>query len=162
MSTKLARRLFFLYPTGAEPSPSKDNRGNSMRSSALIAPPLPPPSFPGEPLSATRCSGAELARASLMSVLALNSITCSSPLTSFYWSSCGASDTNSVSATSQRCSSRGDSNSTRKHYAINAVREWEVRFAPLITQQLRRSRRGKAGKSWLCWLLLSSVPDTGI
>jgi transposase-like protein len=30
------------------------------------------------------------------------------------------------------------------------VREWEERFAPLITQQLRTRRRGKAGKSWYC------------
>lgn len=29
-----------------------------------------------------------------------------------------------------------------------AVRDWEWRFAPLIAEQLRRRRRGKAGRSW--------------
>ncbi len=29
-----------------------------------------------------------------------------------------------------------------------AVRDWEARFAPLITNQLRYRRRGKAGHSW--------------
>jgi len=29
-----------------------------------------------------------------------------------------------------------------------AVREWERRFAPLLTEQLRTKRRGKAGQSW--------------
>src|ERR1700730_13258053 len=28
------------------------------------------------------------------------------------------------------------------------VRDWEVRFAPLRTEQLRTKRYGKAGKSW--------------
>ena len=28
------------------------------------------------------------------------------------------------------------------------VRDWEARFAPLITDQLRRKRRGQAGMSW--------------
>jgi putative transposase len=35
-------------------------------------------------------------------------------------------------------------------FTHEAVREWEVRFAPLITQQLRSKRGGKAGKSWYC------------
>jgi putative transposase len=30
------------------------------------------------------------------------------------------------------------------------VRDWEARFAPLIAQQLRSKRSGKAGKSWYC------------
>jgi len=29
-----------------------------------------------------------------------------------------------------------------------AVRDWEKRFAPLITKQLRARRKGKAGRSW--------------
>ncbi len=29
-----------------------------------------------------------------------------------------------------------------------AVRDWEARFAPLATEQLRARRRGKAGRSW--------------
>src|SRR4051794_35786313 len=33
-------------------------------------------------------------------------------------------------------------------FTHETVREWEERFAPLITQQLRSRRRGKAGKSW--------------
>jgi putative transposase len=33
-------------------------------------------------------------------------------------------------------------------FTHEAVRDWEARFAPLITQQLRSRRRGKAGKSW--------------
>src|SRR5450756_2096369 len=28
------------------------------------------------------------------------------------------------------------------------VRDWEARFAPLLTEQLRSRRRGKAGRSW--------------
>ncbi len=28
--------------------------------------------------------------------------------------------------------------------------DWETRFAPLITEQLRTKRRGKAGASWFC------------
>src|SRR5205085_12042751 len=31
-----------------------------------------------------------------------------------------------------------------------AVRNWEARFAPLITQQLRPRRKGKVGYSWHC------------
>jgi putative transposase len=33
-------------------------------------------------------------------------------------------------------------------FTREAVSEWEERFAPLITQQLRAKRRGKAGRSW--------------
>jgi putative transposase len=33
-------------------------------------------------------------------------------------------------------------------FTHEAVREWEERFAPLLTQQLRARRRGKAGRSW--------------
>ncbi len=33
-------------------------------------------------------------------------------------------------------------------FTHEAVRDWEARFAPLITQQLRARRRGKAGRSW--------------
>lgn len=33
-------------------------------------------------------------------------------------------------------------------FTHEAVREWEARFAPLITAQLRSRRRGKAGRSW--------------
>ena len=29
-----------------------------------------------------------------------------------------------------------------------AVREWEARFAPLLTARLRAKRRGRAGRSW--------------
>jgi transposase-like protein len=35
-------------------------------------------------------------------------------------------------------------------FTPEAVRDWETRFAPLVTQQLRTKRRGKAGKSWRC------------
>lgn len=35
-------------------------------------------------------------------------------------------------------------------FTHEAVRDWETRFAPLITEQLRSRRRGKAGKSWYC------------
>lgn len=35
-------------------------------------------------------------------------------------------------------------------FSHEAVRDWERRLAPLITQQLRARRRGKAGKSWYC------------
>ena len=35
-------------------------------------------------------------------------------------------------------------------FTHEAVRDWEARFAPLITEQLRSRRKGKAGKSWYC------------
>jgi putative transposase len=35
-------------------------------------------------------------------------------------------------------------------FTHEAVRDWEARFAPLITQKLRAQRKGKAGKSWYC------------
>jgi len=33
-------------------------------------------------------------------------------------------------------------------FTHEAVRDWEARFAPLIAQQLRCRRKGKAGRSW--------------
>lgn len=33
-------------------------------------------------------------------------------------------------------------------FTHEAVRDWEARFAPMITQQLRFRRKGKAGHSW--------------
>jgi len=33
-------------------------------------------------------------------------------------------------------------------FTHEAVRDWEARFAPLITQQLRSGRKGMAGRSW--------------
>lgn len=33
-------------------------------------------------------------------------------------------------------------------FTHETVRDWEARFAPLITEQLRARRRGKAGRSW--------------
>ena len=33
-------------------------------------------------------------------------------------------------------------------FTHEAVREWEERFAPLLTGRLRANRRGKAGRSW--------------
>jgi len=33
-------------------------------------------------------------------------------------------------------------------FTSEAVRAWEKRFAPLMTEQLRAKRRGQAGKSW--------------
>lgn len=33
-------------------------------------------------------------------------------------------------------------------FTYEAVRDWETRFAPLMTEQLRAKRRGQAGKSW--------------
>ena len=33
-------------------------------------------------------------------------------------------------------------------FTHEAVREWEERFAPLLTERLRTRRRGKAGRSW--------------
>ena len=40
-------------------------------------------------------------------------------------------------------------------FTHEAVREWEERFTPLLTQHLRAKRRGKAGRSW-------SVDETSI
>ena len=33
-------------------------------------------------------------------------------------------------------------------FTHEAVRSWEERYAPLITQYLRRRRKGRVGKSW--------------
>src|SRR5688572_13568304 len=33
-------------------------------------------------------------------------------------------------------------------FTHEAVRNWEARFAPLITDQLRSRRKGKVGRSW--------------
>jgi hypothetical protein len=33
-------------------------------------------------------------------------------------------------------------------FTHEAVRDWEARFTPLITEQLRARRKGKAGRSW--------------
>jgi transposase-like protein len=33
-------------------------------------------------------------------------------------------------------------------FTHEAVRDWEARFAPLLADQLRAKRRGKAGASW--------------
>src|SRR6266581_3273562 len=33
-------------------------------------------------------------------------------------------------------------------FTHEAVRDWEARFAPLITEQLRKKRYGQAGRSW--------------
>ncbi len=33
-------------------------------------------------------------------------------------------------------------------FTHEAVREWEERFAPLLTERLRAKRRGKSGKKW--------------
>jgi transposase-like protein len=33
-------------------------------------------------------------------------------------------------------------------FTHEAVREWEERFAPLLSTQLKAKRRGQAGKSW--------------
>ena len=33
-------------------------------------------------------------------------------------------------------------------FTHEAIRDWEARFAPLITEQLRMKRRGQAGRSW--------------
>ena len=33
-------------------------------------------------------------------------------------------------------------------FTHEAVRDWEARFAPLVTEQLRSRRTGKAGHSW--------------
>jgi transposase-like protein len=33
-------------------------------------------------------------------------------------------------------------------FTHEAVRDWEKRFAPLVSDQLRTKRRGQAGKSW--------------
>lgn len=33
-------------------------------------------------------------------------------------------------------------------FTHESVRDWEARFTPLLTAQLRARRRGRAGKSW--------------
>jgi len=33
-------------------------------------------------------------------------------------------------------------------FSHETVRDWEARFAPLLTTRLRAKRRGQAGKSW--------------
>jgi putative transposase len=54
-------------------------------------------------------------------------------------------------------------------FTHEAVREWEERFAPLLTERLRAKRRGKAGRSWYvdetsikvhgCWCYLYRAID---
>ena len=43
-------------------------------------------------------------------------------------------------------------------FTHEAVREWEERFAPLLTEQLRAKRRGQAGRSWYVDETSSKVP----
>jgi len=33
-------------------------------------------------------------------------------------------------------------------FTHETIREWEARFAPLLTERLRATRRGKAGRRW--------------
>ena len=42
-------------------------------------------------------------------------------------------------------------------FSHEAIREWEARLAPLLTDALRRRRKGKAGRSWY---VEESVPRT--
>ncbi len=54
-------------------------------------------------------------------------------------------------------------------FTHEAVREWEERFAPMITEKLRAKRRGRAGPSWYvdetyikvkgCWVYLYRAID---
>ena len=60
----------------------------------------------------------------------------------------GGYNTSSVYATLLRCLWREVLSSSRKLYTIQAVRDWEARFAPLIIEQLRARRTGKASRSW--------------
>jgi hypothetical protein len=97
---------------------------------------------------ATAPSDARCAAASSASAPVLRSIIFSSQQTSCYSSCCGDCAINSLFVTLQKSFWRGVSSSSRKFYAIVAVRDWEARFAPSITEQLRARRRGKAGRSW--------------
>ncbi len=59
-------------------------------------------------------------------------------------------------------------------FTREAVREWEERFAPLLTERLRAKRRGKAGRSWYvdetyikvhgrwCYLYRAIDPDSNL
>jgi len=47
-------------------------------------------------------------------------------------------------------------------FTHETVRDWETRFAPLLSNQLKRRRRGQAGKSWYvdgCWQYLYRAID---
>jgi putative transposase len=33
-------------------------------------------------------------------------------------------------------------------FSHEAIRDWEARLAPLLTEALRQRRKGKAGRSW--------------
>lgn len=35
-------------------------------------------------------------------------------------------------------------------FTHEAVREWETKFAPVLSETLRKHRRGKVGRSWYC------------
>jgi len=44
--------------------------------------------------------------------------------------------------------------------SYKTVRAWEERLAPLLTAWLKARRRGKAGRTWLSWLVTSSVLES--
>jgi transposase-like protein len=35
-------------------------------------------------------------------------------------------------------------------FTHEAVREWEAKLAPILSETLRQQRRGKVGRSWYC------------
>src|SRR6516165_10355802 len=35
-------------------------------------------------------------------------------------------------------------------FTYEAVRDWEAKLTPVLAEQLRRSRKGKVGRSWYC------------
>jgi transposase-like protein len=47
-------------------------------------------------------------------------------------------------------------------FTHEAIRDWEAWFAPLISDKLRTTRRGQAGKSWLLMRYTSRFMENGV
>ena len=47
-------------------------------------------------------------------------------------------------------------------FTHEAVREWETKLAPVLSETLRRQRRGKVGRSWYCDETYLKVKGCGV
>jgi putative transposase len=47
-------------------------------------------------------------------------------------------------------------------FTHEAVREWEAKLAPVLSETLRQQRRGKVGRSWYCNETYLKVKGRGV
>jgi putative transposase len=47
-------------------------------------------------------------------------------------------------------------------FTHEAVREWETKLAPALSETLRKQRRGKVGRSWYCDETYLKVKGRGV